>query len=172
MRYIWVLLDWAAILKDLISEKYGTGISDKSMKWLFSVLSRVVFLVLSSRCVQLNVNAYSTQPGPRERKLVCTHLFAHTCTVQLKMQICMRKSDPVSLTCLDLSDVLLHWEDSEFVAVYHRGRYFRLWVYHAGRLLSPREIQYQIQKILDDPSPPFPGEDKLGALTAGNRSDT
>ncbi|KAA0701495.1 Carnitine O-palmitoyltransferase 1, liver isoform [Triplophysa tibetana] len=67
------------------------------------------------------------------------------------------------------TDVLQHWEDSEFVAVYHRGRYFRLWVYHAGRLLSPREIQYQIQKILDDPSPPFPGEDKLGALTAGNR---
>uniref|UniRef100_A0A8C1BW87 Carnitine palmitoyltransferase 1A2b n=1 Tax=Cyprinus carpio carpio TaxID=630221 RepID=A0A8C1BW87_CYPCA len=58
----------------------------------------------------------------------------------------------------------------EFVAVYHRGRYFRLWVYRAGRLLSPREIQYQIQRILDDPSPPSPGEDKLGALTAGNRT--
>uniref|UniRef100_A0A672KW49 carnitine O-palmitoyltransferase n=1 Tax=Sinocyclocheilus grahami TaxID=75366 RepID=A0A672KW49_SINGR len=67
------------------------------------------------------------------------------------------------------TDVLQHWQDSEFVAVYHRGRYFRLWVYRAGRLLSPREIQYQIQRILDDPSPPSPGEDKLGALTAGNR---
>lgn len=78
----------------------------------------------------------------------------------------------MSLTCLDLSDVLQHWQDSEFVAVYHRGRYFRLWVYHAGRLLSPREIQYQVQRILDDPSPPLPGEDKLGALTAGNRSGT
>uniref|UniRef100_A0A8C1BWD6 carnitine O-palmitoyltransferase n=1 Tax=Cyprinus carpio carpio TaxID=630221 RepID=A0A8C1BWD6_CYPCA len=68
------------------------------------------------------------------------------------------------------TDVLQHWQDSEFVAVYHRGRYFRLWVYRAGRLLSPREIQYQIQRILDDPSPPSPGEDKLGALTAGNRT--
>ncbi|KAG7278744.1 hypothetical protein CRUP_008356 [Coryphaenoides rupestris] len=58
--------------------------------------------------------------------------------------------------------------DSEFVAVYHRGRFFRLWVYHAGRLLSPREIQYQVQRILDDPSPPQPGEEKLGALTAGD----
>ncbi|XP_051572487.1 carnitine O-palmitoyltransferase 1, liver isoform isoform X3 [Myxocyprinus asiaticus] len=67
------------------------------------------------------------------------------------------------------TDVLQHWQDSEFVAVYHRGRYFKLWVYRAGRLLSPREIQYQIQRILDDPLPPFPGEDKLGALTAGNR---
>ncbi|XP_066499205.1 carnitine O-palmitoyltransferase 1, liver isoform isoform X2 [Hoplias malabaricus] len=67
------------------------------------------------------------------------------------------------------TDVLLHWQDSEFVAVYHRGRFYRLWVYRAGRLLSPREIQYQVQRILDDPSPPQPGEEKLGALTAGNR---
>uniref|UniRef100_A0A3B5AYL5 Carnitine O-palmitoyltransferase 1, liver isoform-like n=1 Tax=Stegastes partitus TaxID=144197 RepID=A0A3B5AYL5_9TELE len=67
------------------------------------------------------------------------------------------------------TDVLQHWQDSEFVAVYHKGRFFRLWVYRAGRLLSPREIEYQIQKILDDPSPPLPGEEKLGALTAGDR---
>uniref|UniRef100_A0A3Q3QJU0 carnitine O-palmitoyltransferase n=1 Tax=Monopterus albus TaxID=43700 RepID=A0A3Q3QJU0_MONAL len=67
------------------------------------------------------------------------------------------------------TDVLQHWDDSEFVAVYHKGRYFRLWVYWAGRRLSPREIEYQIQRILDDPSPPQPGEDKLGALTAGDR---
>ena len=55
------------------------------------------------------------------------------------------------------------------MAVYHRGRFFRLWVYQAGRLLSPREIQSQVQRILDDPSPPQPGEEKLGALTAGDR---
>ncbi|XP_060748010.1 carnitine O-palmitoyltransferase 1, liver isoform [Tachysurus vachellii] len=67
------------------------------------------------------------------------------------------------------TDTLKHWEDSEFVAVHHRGRYFRLWVYSHGRLLSPREIQHQIQKILDDPSVPSPGEERLGALTAGNR---
>ncbi|KAJ3583635.1 hypothetical protein NHX12_016325 [Muraenolepis orangiensis] len=67
------------------------------------------------------------------------------------------------------TDVLQHWQDSEFVAVYHRGRYFRLWVYQAGRLLSPREIQYQVQRILEDPSPPHPGEENLGALTAGDR---
>uniref|UniRef100_A0A8C5HJ69 Carnitine O-palmitoyltransferase 1, liver isoform-like n=1 Tax=Gouania willdenowi TaxID=441366 RepID=A0A8C5HJ69_GOUWI len=66
-------------------------------------------------------------------------------------------------------NVLQHWQDSEFVAVYHRGRYFKLWVYRAGRLLSPREIEHQMQKILDDPSPPLPGEEKLGALTSGDR---
>ncbi|XP_054625464.1 carnitine O-palmitoyltransferase 1, liver isoform-like isoform X4 [Dunckerocampus dactyliophorus] len=68
-----------------------------------------------------------------------------------------------------LTDTVQHWQDSDYVAVYHRGRYFRLRVYQAGRLLSPREIEFQIQRILDDPSSPCTGEEKLGALTAGER---
>uniref|UniRef100_A0A9J8AES3 Choline/carnitine acyltransferase domain-containing protein n=1 Tax=Cyprinus carpio carpio TaxID=630221 RepID=A0A9J8AES3_CYPCA len=68
-----------------------------------------------------------------------------------------------------MKDSLIHWQDSEYVAVFHRGRYFRLWLYHAGRMLSPREIEQQIQRIMDNPSPPVPGEAKLGALTAGDR---
>ncbi|XP_061911792.1 carnitine O-palmitoyltransferase 1, liver isoform-like isoform X2 [Entelurus aequoreus] len=68
-----------------------------------------------------------------------------------------------------LADTVQHWQDSDYVAVYHRGRYFRLRLYQAGRLLSPREIEFQIQRILDDPSSPCPGEAKLGALTAGER---
>ncbi|XP_061079498.1 carnitine O-palmitoyltransferase 1, liver isoform [Conger conger] len=67
------------------------------------------------------------------------------------------------------ADTLQHWKDSDYVAVYHRGRYFKLGVYRAGRLLSPRELEFQITRILDDPSPPCPGEEKLGALTAGDR---
>ncbi|KAG7274457.1 hypothetical protein CRUP_001422, partial [Coryphaenoides rupestris] len=67
------------------------------------------------------------------------------------------------------TDTVQHWQDSEYVAVFHRGRYFRLWVYQAGRLLSPRELEYQVQRILDDPVAPAPGEGKLGALTAGDR---
>lgn len=68
-----------------------------------------------------------------------------------------------------VSDVLQHQLDSEYIAVYHKGRYFRLWVYRAGRLLSPRELEFQIQRIMDDPLSPQPGEEKLGALTAGER---
>uniref|UniRef100_A0A4W5R5K0 Uncharacterized protein n=1 Tax=Hucho hucho TaxID=62062 RepID=A0A4W5R5K0_9TELE len=62
-----------------------------------------------------------------------------------------------------------HWQDSDYVAVYHRGRYFRLRMYSSSRPLSPREIESQLQRILEDPSPPSPGEEKLGALTAGDR---
>ncbi|XP_062330180.1 carnitine O-palmitoyltransferase 1, liver isoform-like isoform X2 [Osmerus eperlanus] len=67
------------------------------------------------------------------------------------------------------TDTVQHWQDSDYVVVYHRGRYFRLWMYCSGRLLSPREVESQVQRILDDPSAPSPGEDKLGALTAGDR---
>uniref|UniRef100_A0A8C4F5K8 carnitine O-palmitoyltransferase n=1 Tax=Dicentrarchus labrax TaxID=13489 RepID=A0A8C4F5K8_DICLA len=67
------------------------------------------------------------------------------------------------------TDSVQHWQDSDYIAVYHRGRYFRLRVYQAGRLLCPREIEFQIQRILDDPAPPSKGEANLGALTAGDR---
>uniref|UniRef100_G3UNC8 carnitine O-palmitoyltransferase n=1 Tax=Loxodonta africana TaxID=9785 RepID=G3UNC8_LOXAF len=66
------------------------------------------------------------------------------------------------------SDTIQHL-DSKHIVVYHRGRYFKVWLYHDGRLLKPREIEQQIQKILDDPSEPQAGEAKLAALTAGER---
>ncbi|XP_075890507.1 carnitine O-palmitoyltransferase 1, liver isoform-like isoform X2 [Nelusetta ayraudi] len=69
-----------------------------------------------------------------------------------------------------LTDTLQHVQDSEHLAVYHKGRYFCLRVYHAGRLLAPREIELQIQRILDEPSAPSSGEAELGALTAGDRT--
>lgn len=55
------------------------------------------------------------------------------------------------------------------MAVYHKGRFFKLWVYEGSRLLKPRDLELQFQRILDDPSPPQPGEEKLAALTAGGR---
>ncbi|XP_062990523.1 carnitine O-palmitoyltransferase 1, muscle isoform isoform X2 [Elgaria multicarinata webbii] len=67
------------------------------------------------------------------------------------------------------ADTLLHLSDSKHLAVYHKGRFYKVWLYHAGKLLSPRELEMQFQRILDDPSPPQPGELKLAALTAGDR---
>nr|XP_034990942.1 carnitine O-palmitoyltransferase 1, brain isoform isoform X2 [Zootoca vivipara] len=66
-------------------------------------------------------------------------------------------------------DTIQHLRDSKHIAVYHAGRFFRVWLYHKGRLLRPRELQAQFQLILDDPTPPLPGEEKLGALTAAER---
>ncbi|XP_071590414.1 carnitine O-palmitoyltransferase 1, muscle isoform [Heliangelus exortis] len=67
------------------------------------------------------------------------------------------------------SDSLLHLPDSKHLAVYHRGRFYKVWMYWGGQLLRPPDLQLQFQRILDDPSPPQPGEEHLAALTAGER---
>ncbi|KAM5289026.1 carnitine O-palmitoyltransferase 1, muscle isoform 1-T1 [Ctenodactylus gundi] len=67
------------------------------------------------------------------------------------------------------TDVLQHLAESRHVAVYHKGRFFKVWLYEGSRLLKPRDLEMQFQRILDDPSPPQPGEEKLAALTAGGR---
>uniref|UniRef100_A0A8D0TUK1 carnitine O-palmitoyltransferase n=1 Tax=Sus scrofa TaxID=9823 RepID=A0A8D0TUK1_PIG len=67
------------------------------------------------------------------------------------------------------TDTIQHLQDSKHIVVFHRGRYFKVWLYYDGRLLKPREIEQQMQRILDDPSEPQPGEAKLAALTAGDR---
>uniref|UniRef100_A0A8C5PMQ6 carnitine O-palmitoyltransferase n=1 Tax=Leptobrachium leishanense TaxID=445787 RepID=A0A8C5PMQ6_9ANUR len=67
------------------------------------------------------------------------------------------------------TDTIHHFKDSKHIVVYHKGRFFRVWVYHSGRLLNPKELELQFQHILNDTSPPEPGEEKLPALTAGDR---
>ncbi|XP_024906842.1 carnitine O-palmitoyltransferase 1, muscle isoform isoform X3 [Pteropus alecto] len=67
------------------------------------------------------------------------------------------------------TDVLQHLAESRHVAVYHKGRFFKVWLYEGSSLLKPRDLELQFQRILDDPSPPQPGEEKLAALTAGGR---
>ncbi|OBS77317.1 hypothetical protein A6R68_16247 [Neotoma lepida] len=67
-----------------------------------------------------------------------------------------------------LYHTIQHIKDSRHIVVYHRGRYFKVWLYHDGRLLRPRELEQQMQHILDDPSEPQPGETKLAALTAAD----
>lgn len=43
-------------------------------------------------------------------------------------------------------------------------------MFYDGRLLLPREIEQQMERILADASDPMPGEEKLAALTAGDRT--
>lgn len=71
---------------------------------------------------------------------------------------------------LRLSDTVQHHTDCKHIVVYHKGRYFKVWMFYDGRLLLPREIEQQMERILEDDSPPLPGEEALAALTAGDRS--
>uniref|UniRef100_A0A8U8CJG9 Carnitine O-palmitoyltransferase 1, muscle isoform n=1 Tax=Geospiza parvula TaxID=87175 RepID=A0A8U8CJG9_GEOPR len=67
------------------------------------------------------------------------------------------------------TDTLLHLADSKHLAVYHKGRYYKVWLYYGGQVLPPADLEMQFQRILEDPSPPQPGEERLAALTAGER---
>ncbi|XP_012687850.2 carnitine O-palmitoyltransferase 1, liver isoform isoform X1 [Clupea harengus] len=67
------------------------------------------------------------------------------------------------------SDTIQHEAESKHITVFHRGRYFKVYVFYDGRLLLPREIEQQMERILADKSDPHPGEHTLAALTAGER---
>eukprot|EP00069_Balaena_mysticetus_P009777 bmy_06368T0 len=58
---------------------------------------------------------------------------------------------------------------AQHVAVFHRGRFFRVGTHSQSGLLSPRALEQQFQRILDDPSPACPHEEHLAALTAAPR---
>ncbi|XP_062847047.1 carnitine O-palmitoyltransferase 1, liver isoform isoform X1 [Trichomycterus rosablanca] len=66
-------------------------------------------------------------------------------------------------------DVIQHVNESKHIVVFHKGRFYKVWMFYDGRLLLPREIEQQMERILADKSEPHPGEEKLAALTAGDR---
>ncbi|XP_049431266.1 carnitine O-palmitoyltransferase 1, liver isoform isoform X2 [Epinephelus fuscoguttatus] len=68
------------------------------------------------------------------------------------------------------TDTIQHMNESKHIAVYHKGRFYKVWMFYDGRLLLPREIEQQMERILADKSEPLPGEEKLAALTAGERT--
>lgn len=80
----------------------------------------------------------------------------------------------LSMTFLFISssDIVQHLTDRKHLLVYHKGRFFQVWLYTGGRHLLPSELEMQFQRILNDTSEPQPGELKLAALTAGNRHTT
>lgn len=67
------------------------------------------------------------------------------------------------------TDTIQHMKDSRHIVVYHRGRYFKVPMFYDGQVLSPRAVEQQMERILADPSEPQPGEERLAALTAGDR---
>ncbi|XP_026471172.1 carnitine O-palmitoyltransferase 1, liver isoform [Ctenocephalides felis] len=68
------------------------------------------------------------------------------------------------------TDRIVHYADSNHIVVYHKGRYFKVMIYHKGRILNACEIQVQIEQILADKSEALPGEERVAALTAGDRT--
>ncbi|KAF7232667.1 hypothetical protein EG68_08580, partial [Paragonimus skrjabini miyazakii] len=73
------------------------------------------------------------------------------------------------IPCL-VKDRLVHLSDSNHIAVYHRGRFYRCPLVVNGHRLSAAELEYMFSHILQsDQSVATPEEAKLAALTAGPR---
>lgn len=68
------------------------------------------------------------------------------------------------------TDKIVHYQDSNHIVVLHRGCYYKVVIYHNGRILRPCEIQIQIEEILNSSDKPQAGEELLASLTAGDRT--
>jgi carnitine O-palmitoyltransferase 1 len=70
-----------------------------------------------------------------------------------------------------ISDKLVHYSDSKHIAVYCKGKWFKLYTYFQSVPLNAKELEGQIQKIIDgaDDEVGSDCEKYLGSLTAGDR---
>uniref|UniRef100_A0A8C7N5J5 carnitine O-palmitoyltransferase n=1 Tax=Oncorhynchus kisutch TaxID=8019 RepID=A0A8C7N5J5_ONCKI len=108
------------------------------------------------------------------RALVIFHffLFAFQLMLQNTIPMCSAQYERMFNTSripgVD-TDTIQHIQDSRHIVVYHRGRYFKVPMFYDGKVLSPRAVEQQMERILADPSEPQPGEECLAALTAGDR---
>ncbi|XP_065668636.1 carnitine O-palmitoyltransferase 1, liver isoform isoform X2 [Hydra vulgaris] len=67
-------------------------------------------------------------------------------------------------------DELVTVPESNYVIVYHKGRFFKLAVIFSGNLLKPVDIQAKLNKIVENfDDKPGPGEEYLPVLTATDR---
>jgi carnitine O-palmitoyltransferase 1 len=67
-------------------------------------------------------------------------------------------------------DKVVHFEDIKHIAVLHKGCYYKVMIYHNGRLLNPLEIQYQLDLILKSKEKSSHGEEYLASLTSWDRT--
>ncbi|KAJ6642115.1 Carnitine O-palmitoyltransferase 1, liver isoform [Pseudolycoriella hygida] len=67
-------------------------------------------------------------------------------------------------------DRLVHFAESDHVALYHKGCFYKIVVYHQGRLLNPMELKHQIDQILNANATTTDSERNLSSLTAMDRT--
>ncbi|XP_055335542.1 carnitine O-palmitoyltransferase 1, liver isoform-like [Paramacrobiotus metropolitanus] len=68
------------------------------------------------------------------------------------------------------TDKVDHYYNSTHVVVLHKGRFFKVYTHGKGRLLNPKELEMQIERVIHDTSPAQPGEQLLCAMTAVDRA--
>lgn len=68
------------------------------------------------------------------------------------------------------SDSIVHYDGIKHIVVLHKGCYYKMLIYHEGRLLKPCELQFQIDEILKKNAVAPHCEKYLASLTAWNRT--
>jgi carnitine O-palmitoyltransferase 1, liver isoform len=68
------------------------------------------------------------------------------------------------------ADKTIHYDDIKHMVVLHKGCYYKMMIYHSGRLLNASEIQYQLDLIIKRSEKSTHGEEYLASLTAWNRT--
>jgi len=68
------------------------------------------------------------------------------------------------------ADKLVHLNDSSHVAVFHLGRYYKLTFHHKGKLLQPKQIEFLLDRIVNDPEEASNGEEYIASLTTLDRA--
>lgn len=69
-----------------------------------------------------------------------------------------------------LTDEIIHYDESNHIAVYHKGRYYKVDVYRKGKLLNSVEIQCQLEWIINSDEVASHAESFLASLTSWNRA--
>ena len=68
-------------------------------------------------------------------------------TIQSLVPLCSRQHDRQFNTTRipgETADKLVHWNDSKHVAVYSRGKWYKMYTYHLCQLLNPKELEMYV----------------------------
>lgn len=68
-------------------------------------------------------------------------------------------------------DKIDHYEHIKHIVVLHKGCYYKVMIQQGDRLFNPREIQHQLEYILNRKEVASHGEKYLGSLTAWDRTN-
>lgn len=68
------------------------------------------------------------------------------------------------------TDRVVHFDESQHVVIFYNGRFYKLAVFHKGKLLEPQQLQLQIDQILNENANATVGEKNLASLTSWNRT--
>ena len=60
--------------------------------------------------------------------------------------------NPIDRIPGETTDRLIHFDDSKHIVVWHKGKFYKVWVYCDGKYLQPADLEHTFNLILADTS--------------------